>query len=87
MGEKHDYDTEKEVNNLEKAHADESLHLEEAEPENSKIEAVRLGMSLKKQKQVVRHHFVQNSLSSTHPLILSMSDYCFSHLPLSQLSP
>lgn len=44
MGEKHEIDPEKDIHNLEKAYAGDSISLEEAEVENSKIEAVRLGM-------------------------------------------
>ncbi|KAF9137762.1 hypothetical protein BGX30_009927 [Mortierella sp. GBA39] len=42
MDDKHEIDPEKDINNLEKAYAGDSISLEEAEAENSKIEAVRL---------------------------------------------
>ncbi|KAF9277882.1 hypothetical protein BGZ74_003231 [Mortierella antarctica] len=46
MGEKLDHENEKEISNLEKAYIGDSISLEEAEPENSKIEAVRLVVPL-----------------------------------------
>jgi hypothetical protein len=45
MGEKYEIDPEKDIHNLEKAFAGESVSLEESEVENSRIEAVRLGMN------------------------------------------
>ncbi|KAF9430228.1 hypothetical protein BGZ94_007848 [Podila epigama] len=46
MGEKTEYETEKEISTTEKAYVDDNISLEEAEVENSKIEAVRLVVPL-----------------------------------------
>lgn len=45
MSEKHEIDPEKDIYNLEKSYAGDIVPLEESEVENSKIEAVRLGMN------------------------------------------
>ncbi|KAF9116396.1 hypothetical protein BGW39_002746, partial [Mortierella sp. 14UC] len=42
MSEKHEIDHEKDIHNLEKAYGGDAISLEEADVENSKIEAVRL---------------------------------------------
>ena len=43
MSEKHDYENGVEISCMEKADIADEISLEETEPENSKIEAVRLG--------------------------------------------